>query len=237
VTASAANSPVSKLNLPRTCGQCHSNPALAAKYLFAVAKPVEAYESSVHGRPIQAGKMNAAVCNDCHGVHNILPSTDPRSIIAKANLPQTCEKCHPNAGKESALGLMHVLPTSAAESRWLHFVRRFYLFTIPTVVGFMLLHNFLDWLRKLRRHVARHRLLQTPLRFTLSERVQHALLLISFISLVITGFMLKFPESFWAAPLVRWEKGSPIRGLVHRVAGVVLIGAGFYHLLYPFFTA
>ncbi len=365
VAASAPNSPVSKLNLPRTCGQCHSNPALAAKYMFAVAKPVEAYESSVHGRAIQAGKMNAAVCNDCHGVHdilagddprspiykfrvastcgkchtqvfgqykdsihgravaagvdsaptctdchgehrilapndpnspvyvanisrvtcshchadqrlnarfalpagrvssyensyhglaaqagsqtvancaschgvhNILPSTDPRSTIAKANLPQTCGKCHPDAGKEFALGPVHVLPTSAAESRWLYYVRLFYLFTIPTVVGFMLLHNLLDWLRKLRRHVARYRALHTPLRFTLSERVQHALLLISFITLVITGFMLKFPESFWAAPLVRWEKGLPIRGLVHRIAGVVLIAAGFYHLLYLVFT-
>jgi formate dehydrogenase gamma subunit len=365
VAASAPNSPVSKLNLPRTCGQCHSNPALAAKYLFAVAKPVEAYESSVHGRAIQAGKMNAAVCNDCHGVHdilagddprspifklrvastcgkchtqvfgqykesihgravaagvdsaptctdchgehrilapndpnspvyvanisrvtcshchadqrlnarfalpagrvssyessyhglaaqagsqtvancaschgvhNILPSADPRSTIAKANLAATCGKCHPDAGKTFALGPVHVLPTSAAESRWLFYVRLFYLFTIPTVVGFMLLHNLLDWLRKLRRHVARYRLLHTPLRFTLSERVQHALLLISFITLVITGFMLKFPESFWAAPLVRWEKGLPIRGLVHRIAGVVLIGAGFYHLLYLIFT-
>ena len=65
---------------------------------------------------------------------------------------------------------------------------------------------------------------------------QHALLLISFMTLVITGFMLKFPESFWAAPLVRWERGLPIRGLVHRIAGVVLIGAGFYHLLYLVFT-
>jgi formate dehydrogenase gamma subunit len=365
VVASAPNSPVSKLNLPRTCGQCHSNPTLAAKYLFAVAKPVEAYESSVHGRAIQAGKMNAAVCNDCHGVHdilpaddprspifkfrvastcgkchtqvfaqfegsihgravaagvdsaptctdchgehrilapndpdspvyvanisrvtcshchadqrlnarfalpagrvssyensyhglaakagsqsvancaschgvhNILPSTDPRSTIAKTNLAATCGKCHPDAGQKFALGPVHVLPASMAESRWLYYVRLFYLFTIPTVVGFMLLHNLLDWLRKLRRHLARNYLLQSPLRLTLSERVQHALLLLSFLTLVITGFMLKFPESFWAAPLVRWEKGFPLRGLVHRIAGVILIAAGLYHLLYLLFT-
>jgi len=365
VAASALNSPVNKLNLPRTCGQCHSNPALAAKYMFAVAKPVEAYESSVHGRAIQAGKMNAAVCNNCHGVHdilpaddprspifkfrvastcakchtqvfaqfkdsihgravaagvdsaptctdchgehrilaptdpnspvyvanisrvtcshchadqrlnarfalpagrvssyensyhglaaqagsqtvancaschgvhNILPSSDPRSTIAKGNLAGTCGKCHPDAGQRFALGPVHVVPASAAANRWLYYVRLFYLFTIPSVVGFMLLHNFLDWLRKLRRHVARYGALRTPLRFTLSERVQHALLLISFITLVITGFMLKFPQSFWAAPLVRWEKDFPLRGLVHRIAGVVLIGAGFYHLLYLLFT-
>ena len=43
VASSDAKSPVSKANLPGTCGQCHSNPALAAKYMFAVAKPVEAH--------------------------------------------------------------------------------------------------------------------------------------------------------------------------------------------------
>jgi formate dehydrogenase gamma subunit len=365
VTAGAPNSPVNKLNLPQTCGRCHSNPALAAKFLFAVAKPVEAYESGVHGRAIRAGKMTAAVCNDCHGghdilpaddprspifkfrvastcakchsqvfaqykesihgravssgveaaptctdchgehgilapddpkspvyvanisrltcshchadqrlnarfalpagqvasyensyhglaaqagsqtvancaschgVHNILPSSDPRSTIARANLPQTCGKCHPEAGKKFALGPVHVLPASTAESPWLYYVRLFYLFTIPTVVGFMLLHNLLDWLRKMRRHLAQYRMAQTPLRLSLNERVQHALLLASFITLVITGFMLKFPESFWAAPLVRWEKDFPLRGLVHRIAGVVLIGAGFYHLLYLAFS-
>ena len=365
VTAAAPSSPVSKLNLPRTCGQCHSNPALAAKYLFTVAMPVEAYESSVHGRAVKAGKMNAAACNDCHGVHdilaandprspiykfrvastcgkchtevlaqyqgsihgraiaagvdsaptctdchgehrilattdpnspvyvanisrvtcshchadqrlnvrfalpagsvssyensyhglaakagsqtvancaschgvhNILPSTDPHSTIAKANLAATCGKCHPDAGRKFALGPVHVLPTSPAASRWLYYVRLFYLFTIPAVVGFMLLHNFLDWLRKLRRSIARNYLSQSSLRLSLSERVQHVLLLASFITLVITGFMLKFPESFWAAPLVRWEGGLPLRGLVHRIAAVILIGAGFYHLLYLLFT-
>jgi hypothetical protein len=35
---------------------------------------------------------------------------------------------------------------------------------------------------------------------------------------------------------VRWEKDFPLRGLVHRIAGVVLIAAGFYHLVYLLFT-
>jgi formate dehydrogenase gamma subunit len=100
----------------------------------------------------------------------------------------------------------------------------------------MIFHNSLDWLRKLRRHIAKYNSLHTPLRLTLNERVQHGILLLSFLLLVITGFALKFPESFWAAPIVRWEKDFPLRGLVHRIAGVVLIAAGFYHLIYLFFT-
>jgi formate dehydrogenase gamma subunit len=365
VVPSDPNSPVSKLNLPRTCGHCHSNPALAAKYMFGVAKPVEAYESSVHGRAIRAGNLNAAVCNDCHGVHdilpaddprspifkfrvastcgkchaqvfaqfkesihgravaagvdsaptcsdchgehrilapsdpnspvyvtnisrvtcshchadqrlnarfalpqgrvssyensyhglaaragsqtvancaschgvhNILPSSDPRSTIAKANLGATCGKCHPDAGQKFALGPVHVIPTAAGANPWLRYIRLFYLFTIPATLGFMLFHNFLDWWRKLRRHIAKHYSLSTPLRLTLNERVQHGILLASFLLLVVTGFALKFPQSFWAAPIVRWEKDFPLRGLVHRISGVVLMGMGFYHLIYLFFT-
>ena len=53
---------------------------------------------------------------------------------------------------------------------------------------------------------------------------------------MITGFALKFPGSFWAEPIVRWEKDFPLRGVVHRIAGVVLIAAGLYHLYLLIFT-
>jgi formate dehydrogenase gamma subunit len=100
----------------------------------------------------------------------------------------------------------------------------------------MLFHNLLDWLRKLRRHIAQYGSLTTPLRLTLNQRVQHLILLLSFLLLAVTGFALKFPGSFWAEPIVRWEKDFPLRGLIHRIAGVVLIAAGFYHLIYLLFT-
>jgi formate dehydrogenase gamma subunit len=363
LAADAPNSPVNKVNLPETCGKCHSNPEFMQKFMFAVAKPVEAYESSVHGKAVKAGRNDAAACNDCHGVHeilaptnpqsmiaprrvastcghchkeefsqykdsihgkavaagvrgaptcidchgehrilapsdpgspvyvanistltcsrchedqqlltrldipagrvvsyensfhglaakagshtvancaschgvhNILPSSDPRSTVNKANLPATCGKCHPDAGKRFAIGPIHVLPTSVEGHKILYYVRLFYLFTIPTVVGFMLLHNLLDWWRKARRRLAQYRMFHTPIRLTLSERVQHVLLLVSFISLVITGFVLKFPDSFWAEPFVRWESEFAFRGLIHRIAAVVLIAAAVYHVLYLF---
>jgi formate dehydrogenase gamma subunit len=169
-------------------------------------------------------------------VHNILPSSDPRSTIAKGNLASTCGKCHPDAGKRFALGPIHAVPASTDGGRILHLVRTFYLWTIPTVLGFMLLHNLLDWWRKARRTLAKYRALETPFRLSLNERLQHLILLVSFIVLVVTGFALKFPQSFWAAPIVAWEKNYPIRGLIHRVAAVLLSGAAVYHLIYLIFT-
>ena len=219
-----------------TCSRCHGDTRLEARFNLPPDR-VTSYESSYHGLASKAGSQSVANCASCHGVHDILPSSDPRSTIARANLAATCGKCHPDAGKTFALGPVHVVSSAAAANPWLRYVRLFYLFTIPVTLGLMFCHNLLDWLRKLRRHIAQYRSFTTPLRLTLNQRIQHLILLVSFSLLVITGFALKFPGSLWAEPIVRWEKDLPLRGLVHRIAGVVLIAAGFYHLLYLFFTA
>ncbi|NOS85067.1 MAG: DUF4405 domain-containing protein, partial [Ignavibacteria bacterium] len=76
------------------------------------------------------------------------------------------------------------------------------------------------------------------LRMSKSERIQHFLLFTSFITLILTGFGLKFPEAFW----VKWivyiigDNAFEARGVVHRVASVVMIAASLYHLYYILFT-
>jgi cytochrome b subunit of formate dehydrogenase len=108
--------------------------------------------------------------------------------------------------------------------RW---VRWFYLALIFAVIGAMFLHNAIIWLSKAS---ARHRM-QNPsmVRMSENQRWQHLILLASFIVLVITGFALRYPNSWIAAALPMAER---LRSIVHRVAGVVLIGAGIYHLFY-----
>jgi formate dehydrogenase gamma subunit len=77
------------------------------------------------------------------------------------------------------------------------------------------------------------------LRMSKSERIQHFLLFTSFITLILTGFGLKFPEAFW----VKWivyiigDNAFEARGVVHRVASIVMIAASLYHLYYILFTA
>lgn len=77
------------------------------------------------------------------------------------------------------------------------------------------------------------------LRMSGNERVQHFLLLSSFIVLVITGFALKFPESFWVKGIaaIIGQNTFEARGIVHRVASVVLVIVSVYHLFYLLFTA
>ncbi len=195
---------------------------------------VSTYLDSYHGMASSAGQQTVANCASCHGVHNIFPSSDPRSTVNKANLSKTCGKCHPDAGERFAIGPVHTLPAATAGGRALNFVKSFYLLAIPLILGFMILHNLLDWWKKARRILEQNRAGHGQVRLSLNERVQHVLLLTSFLTLVVTGFALKYPHSFWAAPIVQWEKDFPLRGWIHRIAGVVLIGASIYHLIYMF---
>ena len=76
------------------------------------------------------------------------------------------------------------------------------------------------------------------LRMTLNERIQHFLLLSSFIILVSTGFALKYPEAIWVGwfRIIFGDYAFEIRGIVHRVAAVIMILDSIYHIIYVTFT-
>jgi len=76
----------------------------------------------------------------------------------------------------------------------------------------------------------------TVQRFTLNERLQHALLMASTLVLLITGFSLLFHDLWIGRWLLRLEGGVEGRGLIHRWAAVVLMGVCGYHFLYILFT-
>ena len=170
-----------------------------------------------------------ANCASCHGVHNILPSSDPRSTINRANLDATCGKCHQGVTQKFTTTRVHLdvgrsKDIGSVAVRW---VRVFYLVLIFAVIGAMFLHNAII----LRSKAIARRTMQNPMmeRMSANQRWQHLILLTSFIILVITGFALKFPDSWFAEALAMGEK---LRSVVHRVAGVILIGAGIYHVFY-----
>ena len=63
------------------------------------------------------------------------------------------------------------------------------------------------------------------------ERIQHAVLAISFLTLVWTGFALKYPDQWWARPLLLMEGRYSMRSLIHRVAAGVFIAISVTHLI------
>ena len=221
------NSPVNGQNLAQaTCARCHEGMRLSQEF-GVEGRRETTYLASYHGLAARGGSQIVANCASCHGTHSIFPSTDPRSTINRANLARTCGQCHPGVTENFTNAKVHVdAPLSAdVGSKAVRWIRRFYLSMIFAVIGGMLLHNFLIWRAKLiaRRKVQHSFVMRMPLRF----RLQHATLLSSFIVLVLTGFALKFPVSWFSSMLTL---GEHMRSMVHRVAAVILIAVSVYHM-------
>jgi len=215
-----------------TCAKCHDGVKLTEEFGVA-GKRVSSYLDSYHGMASKFGSDTVANCASCHGVHNILPSSDPNSTISATNLSQTCGKCHPGATANFIRGKVHLDAPGAQDigsvaNKWIRWV---YIALIVGVIGGMLVHNGLVWRKK--AVARRNSIPRTVLRMSLNQRVQHWLLLSSFFALVITGFALAYPES-WLAILL--GSSESVRRITHRVAGVVMLGSAVYHLFYMAFT-
>lgn len=225
------NSPVFATNVAgETCGRCHADTRMSERFGLAPDK-VPAFQDSFHGLALRAGQLTAANCASCHGVHDIRPSSDPRSHVHQTNLAATCGKCHPGAGTRFALGPVHVSATAGFPL--LFGIRIVYLWLIGLTIGFMVLHNALDLMRKSRYPAEAHVSVisrDVPPRMSRSLRWQHGLIMATFPVLAYTGFSLTYPESWWAAPLLRWEASFGLRGFIHRTAALVLVGALVWHL-------
>ncbi len=237
-------STVYSTNIAVSCSKCHSSVRLTERYGMPSDR-VGSYMDSYHGLAVREGSTTAANCASCHGAHEILPSSNPLSSINKANLAKTCGRCHKGATIRFASTPIHVVPTSGREPL-LYWLSQVYVVLIISIIGMMLLHNIVDFVAKSRRKLRGRRDGIYParsgrklyVRMTVGERIQHLLLLLSFLTLVLTGFMLKFPDSWWVT-LVRDLAGNDfanLRGLIHRIAGSVMIADALYHIYYVTFT-
>src|SRR3954449_2654916 len=227
------NSPVSAQNVAQaTCARCHEGVRLSQEFGVAGRRETT-YLASYHGLASKLGSQVVANCASCHGTHSIFPSTDPRSTIHRSRLAQTCGQCHPGVTEKFAASKVHVdAPLSAdVGSKAVRWIRRFYLSMIFAVIGGMLLHNLIIWRSKViaRRKLQGNFVNRMPLRF----RWQHLTLLLSFFTLVLTGFALKFPGSWFEQMLGMSEH---LRQLLHRIAAVVLIAVSIYHIFDLIFT-
>jgi cytochrome b subunit of formate dehydrogenase len=243
----SSKSPVAPQNVSaQVCGPCHSSVKLTEKYGISSDR-FSAYNDSYHGLAVKFGSIEAANCASCHGVHTILSSSNPKSKIHVSNLAKTCGSCHPGANENFTKGKVHITATEE-DNKLIYWVSTIYIAIIFGTIGAMTLHNVLDWLRKLRgKYEERYksasimpgtRKTRLYIRMSPSERIQHLLLMISFFTLVITGFMLKFPDAWWVL-LIRRIAGEglfELRGLLHRIAAVGMVGDSLFHLYYILFT-
>ncbi|MCX6573346.1 MAG: cytochrome c3 family protein [Candidatus Aminicenantes bacterium] len=81
------------------CARCHADFArMTAGGVHGTASP------RLSDKPVQ--------CKDCHGYHDVLPSSDPGSPVHVSNRPATCGRCHEGAGANFARGRVHELAST-----------------------------------------------------------------------------------------------------------------------------
>ncbi|MFC2102858.1 cytochrome b/b6 domain-containing protein [Bacteroidota bacterium] len=239
-------SPVAFENVSaEVCSPCHSSVKLNEKFGISANK-YKTFSDSYHGLALRGGSVEVANCVSCHGAHNIKPSTDSTSTISKTNLIKTCGSCHPGANKNFTVGKIHVDIKDKEEQPILSLIASIYMVLIISIVGFMFLHNLVDLYRKSKIKKLKQRGLikdthhyghKLYLRMNLNERIQHILLAGSFILLVITGFMLRFPHTWWVSHISSLSNDAfEYRSLIHRIAAVVMVAVSVYHIFYIAFT-
>jgi cytochrome b subunit of formate dehydrogenase len=212
-----------------TCGRCHSDERIEARYNLPTDR-VPTFADSFHGLASRAGSQTVANCASCHGIHNIFPSSDPRSTVNAANIAHTCGNCHPGAGQTFAIGPVHIADATLSENAVVKWIRRLYWILIPLTIAFMFFHHAADFLRK-ARSMRQLDTREKAERMNLNLRIAHWLVVASFPVLVVTGFALKFPDAWWARAMLMWETRFAFRGTLHRVAAVVLLSAIVYHIV------
>jgi len=237
-------SPVAFQNLSReVCSPCHSSLKLSEKYGITSDR-FETFSDSYHGLAIEGGSVAVANCASCHGSHNIRPSSDSTSTISKANLVETCGGCHPGANNRFTIGKVHITRQDESEPI-IYLIASTYITLIFVVIGMMFLHNLIDFFRKSKIKKMRQRGLireerhghSLYLRMNLNERIQHGTLAISFLLLVVTGFMLSYPNAWWVSHIRDLSSGAfEARSLLHRICAVIMVAISFYHIYYISFT-
>ena len=137
------------LKTPQLCGQCHSDEKLMKKYGIST-HVVETYLSDFHGVSATFYKDSAeninswkAVCTDCHGVHDISAVSDEKSPVLKANVVNTCRKCHPSATPDFPDAWLSHYEPSPDKAASVYYVKLFYKFFIPFTIAGLVLHILL----------------------------------------------------------------------------------------------
>ncbi len=202
-----------RLHIMDQCGRCHEQ--ITASYF-----------DTFHGKVSKLGYLKTAKCYDCHGAHDILKVTDPRSRLSRANIVKTCGTCHPGSHRRFAGYLTHATHHDPERYPFL-----FYTFWGMTalLIGTLVVSG-LHTIAWLPRSLEYRRQLKAAhnggsevyvRRFEPFQRNLHLMVVTSFFGLALTGMMLKFSYAGWARVVARMLGGFEVAGWIHRFCAVL----------------
>jgi predicted CXXCH cytochrome family protein len=198
------------------CGTCHEYETTS-------------YFDTHHGKVSllrAAGSEKTAKCSDCHGAHNILPVTNPKSTLSRQNVIETCQQCHPNSNRQFTGYLSHATHHNKNKYPFLYYtfwgmtallVGTFLFFGIHTLLWLprSFVHRF-KLQKQLRRESKSY-----YVRFEPVWRILHVTVIVSFFALVVTGMILKFAGTKWAVFFANLLGGFENAGVIHRIGAIL----------------
>ncbi len=239
------------VQLVQVCAVCHSDRALVDQMESHDA--VASYLHSFHGKASLLGSQETATCVDCHAhesgnVHMMLADSEPHSSTHESRIGDTCRTadCHPASAPGLSSAAVHLEIDPGARTIEFYVAAFFILLT----AGVMSLYFFLIILELFNSafrpiSAEHHKLVRLAkkvmadpegrellTRMSVHERFQHWVLAVFFIVLVLTGMPIKFAEAHWASEIIYTLGGLTYARALHRISGVILCGAFFYHLGY-----
>jgi len=228
-----------------TCTNCHSSHVISEidenKFMYEITvqcgnchkKLSETYKDTYHGKAYMLGDMRAARCSDCHGSHNIYKVDNSYSQLSFKNIVNTCKKCHANANLEFTGYLTHATHN---DNKVLFYSFWGMTILLVSVFAFFGIHTLL-WLPKSlkqRRQAVRHEMptgkTKYVRRFNPRQRFTHLMVILSFLTLALTGMTLKFAHMEWAAFIANLLGGVKVAGNLHRFAAIITFGYFAFHL-------
>lgn len=139
---------------PELCAGCHADEKLMGRYGLS-ADVYSIYKHSWHGVDVSVYKAkwptiwhDSAVCSDCHGIHDIRSTDDPRSKVNPDNLLATCQQCHPTAGPNWTDAWTGHNEISLERTPALFYVERFYTSFTPFVLWICVIYVALQIIRR-----------------------------------------------------------------------------------------
>ena len=228
---SHASTPGFMRDIVGECGGCHDRSPTGGRSFY------DTYRLSYHGQVTELGSTRAARCSDCHGAHDILPIADPASRLNPGHRRDTCAGCHPGANASFARYEPHADHHDGDRYPLLHGVWLYFVILMSVTFGFYGVHSVLWLCRSVLdrrrdgpppRHPADHHAIQ---RFTRLNRVNHALVVITFFGLTLTGMPLLFSDQDWAKALAALLGGVRGAGWLHRLFAIALFGNVIAHVV------
>lgn len=213
-----------KLELVQHCAHCHED-------------VTESYFETFHGKVVDLGFAATAKCQDCHGSHDILPRSNPASTISRENIVRTCAQCHEGSHERFADFMPHATHHDREKYPVVYWTWRLMTTLLVGTFCFFGLHTLM-WMPRSFMAMKHGRYLRQASkgkkevrRFTRLQRNLHILVIISFLSLAVTGMTLKFSYLPWARSISHSLGGFESTGMIHRAAALVTFFYFFRHLV------